>query len=508
MPNGVARVYPASGAVAMLPLTPANNWTPTIIFCGGSDLPSDDWGDYAAPRVNTWAYPASKDCHRITPEPTDGRPVEYELDDDLLEGRTMGQFIILPDGNLLIVNGAVNGTAGYADHTGQTPNLGLMPFGMSLASGPVRTPALYNPNAPRGQRWSREGFSESDVPRLYHSSAILLPDASVLIAGSNPNVDFNGSTVFPTEYRAEAFYPSYFSAGTRPSASGIPTTLTYGGPSFDLTITPAAYTGNANEAAGNTTVVLMRTGFTTHAMNMGQRMVQLNNTYTVYDNGTIVLHVSQVPPNPHLLTPGPVFLHIVTHGIPSTGTYVIVGSGRIELQQRLPVPELPPITLASSNAATGTGSGNSSNSSGLSKGALIGIAVGAVAFLALLGAIGAIIFARRKRKQRGFVAPDKTFSPPLVAPVRRFGADGRGGSDSSVIPLNPYHRDTSQTGGHWTSGGQWSPPNHGTPGMNSNASFGGPDNSGYSDYDPYREQVQHPYRNAGYPPSAPSSGRH
>ncbi len=32
MPNGVVRVYPASGATAMLPLTPANNYTPTIIF--------------------------------------------------------------------------------------------------------------------------------------------------------------------------------------------------------------------------------------------------------------------------------------------------------------------------------------------------------------------------------------------------------------------------------------------------------------------------------------------
>ncbi|KAF8120328.1 hypothetical protein EV363DRAFT_1478632, partial [Boletus edulis] len=30
MPNGVVRVYPASGAVAMLPLTPATNYTPPL----------------------------------------------------------------------------------------------------------------------------------------------------------------------------------------------------------------------------------------------------------------------------------------------------------------------------------------------------------------------------------------------------------------------------------------------------------------------------------------------
>jgi hypothetical protein len=44
MPNNVARVYPASGAVAMLPLTPANNYTPTILFCGGTNMTDDEWG--------------------------------------------------------------------------------------------------------------------------------------------------------------------------------------------------------------------------------------------------------------------------------------------------------------------------------------------------------------------------------------------------------------------------------------------------------------------------------
>ncbi|KAF9790493.1 hypothetical protein BJ322DRAFT_1098268 [Thelephora terrestris] len=54
MPNGVIRVYPASGGIAMLPLTPANNYNPTILFCGGSDMPEYE------------------DCQRITPEPLDG----------------------------------------------------------------------------------------------------------------------------------------------------------------------------------------------------------------------------------------------------------------------------------------------------------------------------------------------------------------------------------------------------------------------------------------------------
>lgn len=260
MPNGVVRVYPASGGSTMLPLTPANNYTPTLIFCGGSNMTDDQWGNYSNPFVNTWEIAASDDCQRITPEPTDGSPVAYEQDDSMIEGRTMGQFIILPDSTLLMVNGGGSGTAGYATQTGQTPLYGDMPFGMSLATNPVLKPALYDPSKPRGQRWSDDGFQSSTIPRLYHSSALLLPDGSVMIAGSNPNVDFNDTTIYPTEYRAEYFYPKYFSASIRPQPQGIPDTLTYGGASFDLTIPSNSYSGLANDAASNTTVLIIRPG--------------------------------------------------------------------------------------------------------------------------------------------------------------------------------------------------------------------------------------------------------
>lgn len=37
MPDAV-RTYPASAGSVMMPLTPANNWTATIMFCGGSNV--------------------------------------------------------------------------------------------------------------------------------------------------------------------------------------------------------------------------------------------------------------------------------------------------------------------------------------------------------------------------------------------------------------------------------------------------------------------------------------
>ena len=204
MPGNVIRVYPATGAVAMLPLTPANNWTLTIRFCGGSDMPDGYWGNYSYPNYNTWTYPASANCRRLIPE-RQGSSAPECAQDDMLDGRTMGQFIILPDGALLVVNGGRNGTAGYAQATGQTPSFNLVPYGESLASRPVGTPATSNSNMPSSSRWSNTGLRSSNIARLYHSSATLLPDASVLIAGSNPNIDVN---VTPTTYTAEIFYPS------------------------------------------------------------------------------------------------------------------------------------------------------------------------------------------------------------------------------------------------------------------------------------------------------------
>ena len=228
IPGNVVQVYLTSRGVAMLPLTPQNKYNPTLLFCGGSDMPEYDWwGNYSWPFVDTWTVPASKDCQRITPEPLDGSSPVWEQDDDMLESRTMGQLIILPDSTLLVVNGGLNGTAGYAERTLTTPTYGQMPFGMSLASRPVGRPSIYNPSASKGSRWNSDGLSSSNIPRLYHSSAILLPDGSVMIAGSNPNVDVDLTTAFPTTCRVEYFYPPYYQA-TRPVPTSIPNTLTYG----------------------------------------------------------------------------------------------------------------------------------------------------------------------------------------------------------------------------------------------------------------------------------------
>ena len=406
MPNGVVRVYPASGATAMLPLTPGNNFTPTILFCGGSDMSDYSYGNYSFPFIDTWNYPASNDCHRITPEPQDGSSPVFVADDEMPEGRTMGQFIILPTGKLLVVNGGLNGTAGYSQTTLTTTSFAAMPFGESLASGPVLIPAIYDPDAPQGSRWSNAGLSASNIPRLYHSSAILLPDASVLVAGSNPNIDVNLTTVYPTTYMAEIFYPPYFNTTPRPAPVGMPQTLSYGGDYFDILVPSSSYTGSAIDAADSASVVIVRPGFTTHAMNMGQRHMQLNSTYSVNSNGSLTLHVSQPPPNPNLFQPGPALMFVNILGVPSKGSYLLVGNGQIGPQPTqvvAPLPgnvQMPSASSSSSSSPSGTAQPSSNNNRANAIGIIIGVGIGCLALLAMVGVILGLIHNRKGRQSK------------------------------------------------------------------------------------------------------------
>ena len=83
---------------------------------------------------------------------------------------------------------------------------------------------------------------------------------------------------------------------------------------------------------------------------MGQRMVVLNSTYSGFSNNSAVLHVSQMPPNPAILAPGPALLFVVVKGVPSVGIQVMVGSGNIGPQPILPIGLAPSSSILRTDA--------------------------------------------------------------------------------------------------------------------------------------------------------------
>jgi hypothetical protein len=198
---------------------------------------------------------------------------------------------------------------------------------------------------------------------MYHSSATLMPDGSVFVSGSNPNSDYNITTTYPTEYRVETFYPSYYNE-RRPVPQGLITQLSYGGNYFNVSLSLEDLDGDVHNVQ-KTSVVVIRTGFSTHTMNMGQRMVQLDTSYTGNTDGSAVLHVSQMPPNPAIMPPGPAFIFVVVNGVPSIGVPVMIGSGQLGQQQMLTIGTLPPMSLPQVIQQPGSSSSNSTTSTSL-----------------------------------------------------------------------------------------------------------------------------------------------
>ncbi|PPR00527.1 hypothetical protein CVT24_005501 [Panaeolus cyanescens] len=335
IPDAV-RTYPASAATVMLPLTPSKNWTATILFCGGSNVQADQW---LSPNFVPPKHQASDSCVRITPD----HSKSYVQDDPLPQRRSMANFVLLPDGKILCLNGAGMGTAGYGNNT--------WAIGHSYGDDPVLAPSLYDPDAPPGSRWSTEGLTSSVVARMYHSSALLLPDGSVFVGGSNPNPDYTvGDNIrYPTEFRVERFYPSYYNK-RRPEPKGLLSQLSYGGKPFDVQLSADDLFGDVNNIV-NAKVVIIRPGFSTHAMSMGQRMIVLASTYTGYPNNTGILYVSQLPPNPAVFAPGPALIFVVVDGVPSVGHQVMIGSGKIGTQLILPSGSTPPSTIIRNGAS-------------------------------------------------------------------------------------------------------------------------------------------------------------
>jgi PKD repeat protein len=146
-------------------------------------------------------------------------------------------------------------------------------------------------------------------PRLYHSNALLLPDATVLLAGGNP-------TRGTFERHLEIYSPAYLfkadgTAATRPVITSItpapPASVGYG----------ATFQVQTPDASNIGSVALVRPGAPTHAFDMEQRHVKL-----AFTAGSGVLNVT-TPPNGNIAPPGYYMLFILNSaGTPSIATFV------------------------------------------------------------------------------------------------------------------------------------------------------------------------------------------
>ncbi|XP_068634964.1 aldehyde oxidase GLOX-like [Aristolochia californica] len=298
MPGGVARNYPSTGSSVLLPLVLRDQEVQAEVFiCGGAPPKSN----YLA-NQGTFLQ-AAKSCGRL--KFTDASP-SWKMEEMPL-ARVMGDMILLPTGDVLIINGAAKGTAGW-----------------DCGRQPVLNPVLYRTGSTYTLEVNKfEVMNPSSIPRLYHSTAHLLPDGRVLVGGSNPHQRYNFSGVtFPTELSLEAFYPPYLT-GTDAAVSRPEITLREGSKlNYNQRFSVEFKT---KQTAGDQDVYLtmVAPSFTTHSFSMNQRVLVLKVSDMNQVSGNCYVIEGVAPATAQLAPPGYYLLHVIVNGgIPSRGVWV------------------------------------------------------------------------------------------------------------------------------------------------------------------------------------------
>ncbi|KAF8891269.1 copper radical oxidase [Infundibulicybe gibba] len=303
-PNGVRVTYPMTGTGVLLPLRAENNYAAEILICGGSTL-----DDHAPPYELSSQTPASAQCVRMELSEA-GIARGWDIE-EMPDARMMPDAVLLPTGEVLIVNGAGTGISGYGNVKDQ--------IGASNADHPVFAPVLYNPAAPLGKRFSG-GIQASKVPRMYHSVATLTPNGDIMVAGSNPNLD-RSEIEYGTEYRVEWFRPPYMEM-QRPAVLGSISKLGFGTHvDIQVRLPPGA------DVPMEIKVALMDLGFVTHAVHANSRLVYLETTISPGSKPDERIVRVAAPPSGNVYPPGPGWIYMLVNGVPSVGVKVMVGSG-------------------------------------------------------------------------------------------------------------------------------------------------------------------------------------
>jgi len=190
------------------------------------------------------------------------------------------------------------------------------------ATNGVLEPEIWNPST---QTWTLG--APMAVARNYHSTAVLMPDGRVLVAGGGHD---ENDTSDQGQYNAQIYSPPYLFNGPRPTISSAPASATYGS-TISVSTPDAASIGAVN---------LVSLGADTHQIDMDQHFVPLSYTQA---SGTLSV---QIPSSAAVAPPGNYMLFLVNSaGVPSVASLINIA----------PQPSAPAAPTAVS-ASPGNGS--------------------------------------------------------------------------------------------------------------------------------------------------------
>jgi len=296
-PPGVGRqTYPMQSGHVLLPQKQGD--PPRILIVGGSTASNFDYDTQSEKPAVQQAF--IFDYNAASPAQSSWRTTRQPPN----FARIMADTVLLPDGTVFVVNGSSGGAA--AGHTDRF--------------SPVFGAEIFNP--------ADESFTsvapnpDPFHPRGYHSTAVLLPDARVAIAGNTDAYNQDEPNQHD-DVSIQIYDPPYLSGGpsTRPVVTGVPAQVVYGS-----TIMVDASAGPAVAS-----VMLMRPCAVTHSVDMDQRAIILT-----ISGGGANLSVA-FPTDQSLAPPGYYMLFFVSAaGVPSVASFTQLISG---------TPTYPPLNL-------------------------------------------------------------------------------------------------------------------------------------------------------------------
>jgi galactose oxidase-like protein/carboxypeptidase family protein/Kelch motif protein len=251
-------------------------------------------------------------------------PAWREIDPMAYARRRMN-MIILPDGKVL----AIGGTAS-ADNE----------------STAVLATEIWDPDT---EKWTT-GSSMAEA-RMYHSSAVLLPDGRVVVGGGEA----------AGRLRSQIYSPPYLFKGARPTISGSPGTAAWG----------STFTFTSPDAADLVSVVLMRPSGSTHAIDMNQRYVPL----TFNRSATTI--TATAPASGGMAPPGDYMLIVKNSaGVPSVASWIRIGSSANIQPGSLSGSVTDSVTSAGISGATVSSGGRSTTTNATGGYTLTNVAAG------------------------------------------------------------------------------------------------------------------------------------
>ncbi|EFJ41190.1 hypothetical protein VOLCADRAFT_98848 [Volvox carteri f. nagariensis] len=297
--------FPFTGTSAMLGLYPENNYQVEIMLFGGANERA----------VSNLSMLANRGANRLAltfNKATGNYTFNGWVNESMTIGRVMPDSVLLPNGRVIILNGAWTGLAGDSASGGD-----------SRANYPLLFAEEYNPNAPLGSRFRR--MATTLIARMYHSTAGLTTNGTVIVAGCDrcyrydvqSGYDFQPSAT-KADYRVEIYSPPYFFMDElKPLiVNTSSTSMAYQG-LFTITYTfPAGWGNNAL-----TRVVLVAPSSTTHSYNTHQRLLGLEIvSNSVGDvNGVAIV---RGPPNINIAPPGMYMLFLLNGDVYSRAVWV------------------------------------------------------------------------------------------------------------------------------------------------------------------------------------------